>query len=208
MTPLQHALAQLPVRQPFLFPRQAVPDAFGCAAVLILFWEDKGVAHTLLTVRSQHLSSFAGQVCFPGGRLDPGEKFAQAALRETEEEVGIDRGDIDLVGRLDDAWSGGGYLMEPWVGYLARPPQTQANDEVARILTLPIDDDLVVDQETREHRGIAYMESVIHHAGERIFGLTADLLLEALEMLEQKNQRRGATRLDHLRQFAGLTAAP
>lgn len=208
MTALQQALAQLPVRRPFRFPQQAVPATFGCAAVLILFWESRGATHTLLTVRAGHLSSFAGQVCFPGGRLDPGENFAQAALRETEEEVGISREDIALVGRLDDAWSGGGYLMEPWVGYLAHPPQPRPNDEVARVLTLRIDASLVVDQEPREHRGIQYMESVIHHAGERIFGLTADLLLEALDMLEQKNQGRGATRLDHLRRFAALETAP
>ena len=204
MTPLQQALAQLSARPAFQFPEQAVPDDFGRAAVLILFWEQHGITQTLLTVRAAHLSSFAGQVCFPGGRLDPGEDFAQAALRETEEEVGIERGDVELMGRLDDAWSGGGYLMQPWVGYLPRAPKTQPNEEVARVLTLRIDESLKVNQEPREHRGIHYQESVIHHAGERIFGLTADLLLEAVDMLEQKNENRGVTRLDSLRRFAAL----
>ena len=158
--------------------------------------------HTLLTVRADHLSNFAGQVCFPGGRLDTGEDFQQAALRETEEEVGIPARDIEVIGRLDDAWSGGGYLMVPYVGFLQHPPRPVANAEVARILTLKINDEMQVGEEEREIEGARFTESVVHCDGERVFGLTADLLLETVEALKQENSSRGATRLKYLRHFA------
>jgi 8-oxo-dGTP pyrophosphatase MutT (NUDIX family) len=199
---LREALREMETRRPFLFPERSIPDKFRQAAVLILLWEEAGVPHTLLTRRAAHLSSFPGQVCFPGGRLDPGEEFRQAALRETEEEVGIPRGDIEVVGRLDDAWSGGGYLMVPYVGFLPHKPQTTPNDEVARVLSLRLDADLQVGEEQREHEGIRYTEAFVHCQGERVFGLTVDLLLEAVEMLKKKNTGRGSTRLDHLHSFA------
>lgn len=202
MTELRRKLHPLKRRQPFLFPEQSIPDKFRQAAVLILLWEEAGTPHTLLTVRASHLSSFAGQVCFPGGRLDAGEDFLQAALRETEEEVGIPAPEIEVIGRLDDAWSGGGYLMVPWVGYLAQAPRAIANEEVARILTLPIDETLQVSQEEREHEGTRYTESVVPCQGERVFGLTADLLLETVEALAEEHTGRGATRLQHLESFA------
>lgn len=189
-------------RQPFLFPAQSIPDQFRQAAVLILLWEEAGVPHTLLTQRASHLSSFPGQVCFPGGRLDPGEDFQQAALRETEEEVGIPAREVEIIGRLDDAWSGGGYLMVPYVGFLPKKPRAVANTEVARLLTLRIDDDMSVGKEEREVEGIRYTEHVVHCEGERVSGLTADLLLEAVEMLRQENTGRGPTRLHYLHSFS------
>jgi 8-oxo-dGTP pyrophosphatase MutT (NUDIX family) len=202
MSPLRRRLLEMETRQPFLFPAQSIPDKFRHAAVLILLWEEAGIPHTLLTVRASHLSSFAGQVCFPGGRLDSGEDFQQAALRETDEEVGIATPDIEIIGRLDDAWSGGGYLMVPFVGFLSQKPQATANAEVARILSLRLDDALQVGEEEREVEGMRYTQSVIDCDGERVFGLTADLLLEAVEMLKRENTGRGATRLKHLQSFA------
>jgi 8-oxo-dGTP pyrophosphatase MutT (NUDIX family) len=202
VTELRRKLRPLEGREPFRFPAQAIPDKFRQAAVLILLWEETGTPHTLLTLRASHLSSFAGQVCFPGGRLDAGEDFLQAALRETEEEVGIPAQEIEIIGRLDDAWSGGGYLMVPWVGYLPQAPKTQANDEVARILTLPIDASLQVSEEEREVEGTRYTESVVPCQGERVFGLTADLLLETVEALAHEYTGRGAARLRYLESFA------
>lgn len=201
MSLLRRRLRELEMRTPFRFPATAIPDKFRQAAVLILLWEEAGVPHTLLTVRASHLSSFAGQVCFPGGRLDQGEDFQQAALRETDEEVGIPAPDIEIIGRLDDAWSGGGYLMVPFVGFLRQKPQPSANAEVAKIMSLRLDDSLQVAVEERDVEGTRYMESVIDCEGERVFGLTADLLLEAVEILNGENTGRGATRLNYLRSF-------
>ena len=106
MSLLRRRLRELEMRTPFRFPATAIPDKFRQAAVLILLWEEAGVPHTLLTVRASHLSSFAGQVCFPGGRLDQGEDFQQAALRETDEEVGIPA-DREHLRAYPGAFSGG-----------------------------------------------------------------------------------------------------
>ncbi len=77
----------------------------------------------LLTKRTAHLSSHAGQVSFPGGRVDPEDVDAEAAaLREAEEEVGLNPVQVTVVGRLPDYVTGSGYRITPIVGLL--PPGT------------------------------------------------------------------------------------
>lgn len=71
------------------------------SAVLVLLADGPDGAEVLLTRRTMQLSSHRGEVSCPGGRLDSGESYEEAAVRETWEEVGIDRSRIDLVGRLD-----------------------------------------------------------------------------------------------------------
>ncbi|MFZ9481667.1 MAG: NUDIX hydrolase [Ilumatobacteraceae bacterium] len=71
------------------------------SAVLVLLADGPDGAEVLLTRRTMQLSSHRGEVSCPGGRLDSGESYEEAAVRETWEEVGIDRSHIDLVGRLD-----------------------------------------------------------------------------------------------------------
>jgi mutator protein MutT len=200
MTLLQR-LQSLPQRTPYLFPTEGVPAHFRKAAVMILLWEEAGTPHTLLTLRASHLSSFANQMCFPGGRLDPGETFEQAALRETHEEIGIAPEHINVVGRLDDAWSGGGYLMVPYVGLVQGPPATTANDEVAEILTLAITEDMQVDKVDKTVDDITYKEHQVMCQHQTVIGLTADLLLEAVEMLDGINSLRGPTRYRYLLEY-------
>jgi len=75
----------------------------------------------LLTRRTSHLKKHAGQVSFPGGRIDPEDKDAVAtALREAEEEVGLDPAQVEIVGRMDDYVTGTGYIITPVIGLL--PP--------------------------------------------------------------------------------------
>ena len=75
-------------------------------------------------------------MAFPGGRLEDGEDWLEAALRETEEEVGLDRGCVEVLGRLDDAWSGSRYQLVPIVGWIDTLPElTLSPDEVASIHT-------------------------------------------------------------------------
>ena len=73
----------------------------------------------LLTRRAETLSSHAGQVAFPGGRIDPGETPEQAALREAHEEIGLDAALVEITGRLPDHVTGTGYRVTPVVGLLA-----------------------------------------------------------------------------------------
>lgn len=75
----------------------------------------------LLTLRAPNLSSHAGQVSFPGGRIEPGESPEDAALREAEEEVGLDPAAARLVGRLPEHLTGTGYRITPIVALLPPP---------------------------------------------------------------------------------------
>lgn len=108
------------------------------AAVLIgLIQRDEGLS-VLLTLRSAELRSHSGQVAFPGGRADPGETPWQAAVREAQEEVGLDPGYVDLLGLSTRYQTRTNYLITPVVGFIRPGFSLQANpDEVAAVFETP-----------------------------------------------------------------------
>lgn len=94
----------------------------------------------LLTQRTAHLHDHAGQVSFPGGRLESHDTSAiDTALRETEEEVGLHRRHVEVVGTLPDYLTGTGYRVTPVVGIVAPPFDLRADPfEVAEIFEVPL----------------------------------------------------------------------
>jgi 8-oxo-dGTP pyrophosphatase MutT (NUDIX family) len=73
----------------------------------------------LLTKRTEHLARHGGQVSFPGGRIDPDDPTPEyAALRETQEEIGLDPSRVEVIGRLEDYLTGTGYRITPVIGML------------------------------------------------------------------------------------------
>ena len=96
------------------------PAVYKDAAVLIpVIAHETGVT-VLLTQRTAHLSSHAGQIAFPGGKIDPGDASpAAAALREAEEEIGLDRGTVSVLGYLNPYLSRTGYRISPVLGRVA-----------------------------------------------------------------------------------------
>ncbi len=110
------------------------------SAVLVAIEDGPAGAEVLLTRRSQALTSHRGEISFPGGRVDAGETFEQAALREAHEEVALDPSTIELHGRLDPiSTMVTGSFVVPVVGTLAsRPSLHPAEDEVERILWVPL----------------------------------------------------------------------
>ena len=71
-------------------------------------------ASVILTKRADKLTSHSGQVAFPGGRIDPTDASPEAAaLREAEEEIGLDAGHVEIIGRMPDYVSGSGYRIAP-----------------------------------------------------------------------------------------------
>ncbi|MCB9520466.1 MAG: CoA pyrophosphatase [Myxococcales bacterium] len=179
---LRRLATEVAGREPVEIEPSLVPQQFKAASVLALFWpdEDDGV-QLALTLRPASLSSHRGQISFPGGRIDDGDAdAAAAALRETEEELGVPREDVRLVARLDDAWSVQGYLVTPFVGWLDHAPTLRPSPaEVARMI--------VADLERLMDPAIHRVQEVTHgrerwhihyfdYDGDVIWGLTGGVL--------------------------------
>lgn len=110
------------------------------AAVLLLLYEKESQWHILLTKRTSLVEDHRGDISFPGGALhaeDP--SLAIAALRETEEEVGVPMTAVELLGELDDIATRSGYLVRPYVGLLRHGPHFRRHElEVAEIIEVPL----------------------------------------------------------------------
>ena len=110
------------------------------AAVLVPLLEKDGAPHVLLTRRHGDLRHHAGQVSFPGGRIEEGEDALAAALREAQEEIGLDPAQVDILGRLDDTLVlVSAFRLTPWVGVVPYPyPYVRHAAEVEEILIVPV----------------------------------------------------------------------
>ena len=117
------------------------PQSFRPAAVLVpLVRREPGIT-VLLTQRTDDMPSHAGQIAFPGGRRQDGDADAVAtALRETEEEVGLTRSFIDVIGSVDHYRTGTGYEITPVVGLVTPGFITRADPrEVADVFEVPLE---------------------------------------------------------------------
>jgi 8-oxo-dGTP pyrophosphatase MutT (NUDIX family) len=126
------------------FPRIAHEgaDLKRAAVAITLVEADDGSGETafLLTRRSAALRTHAGQWALPGGRCDVGESLAQTALRELEEELGLDLGPADVLGLLDDYQTRSGFLITPVVAWAAAGAQLRPNPaEVASAHRIRLD---------------------------------------------------------------------
>lgn len=122
-----------------LNPAHLAPDeTLKPAAVLVALVEREAGLGVLLTRRSDTLRKHTGQVAFPGGRCDPGESVWQTALREAEEEIGLDPSLVMLAGLSTPYRTGTGYHVTPVVGFVSPGFQLTPNpDEVALIFETP-----------------------------------------------------------------------
>lgn len=136
----QFRFAPLPTRKGWR-PEMQPPDARRAAALLLLY-PDHGQVRLPLTVRRHDLPQHAGQVSFPGGRIDPGESPVDAALRETHEELGVPPDTVRVIGALSSLWVVvSNHLLFPFVGVTdARPDFRPAPKEVAAVLEIALPD--------------------------------------------------------------------
>jgi 8-oxo-dGTP pyrophosphatase MutT (NUDIX family) len=119
-------------------PAPPTDEGHAPAAVLVPLVERSGGLSVLLTKRTEHLRSHAGQVAFPGGRADPGELPWQTALREAQEEVGLDPALVEVAGLSDPFWTRTGYVITPVVGFVSPALEVTPNpDEVAEVFEVP-----------------------------------------------------------------------
>ena len=127
-----------------------MPETWRAASVLVPLVQREPGLTVLLTQRTEDMPSHAGQIAFPGGRRQAEDIDATAtALRETEEEVGLTRDFIDVIGSVDQYRTGTGYEITPIVGII-RPGFTPRADprEVADVFEVPLDHFL----DERNHR--------------------------------------------------------
>jgi len=170
-----------------LMPERPVP-----AAVLVPFvlGANPGI---LLTKRTSHLAKHAGQVSFPGGRIDPEDASPEdAALREAWEEIGLRREHVEVAGRLGDYVTGTGYVITPVLGLLPPGRDMEAlslvpsPDEVESVFVLGMDVllDPAAPQRKRAHfRGRWREFWVWPHPEHYIWGATAAILVHLAERL-------------------------
>lgn len=134
----------------------------------------------LLTLRASALSAHAGQVAFPGGRIEDGETPEAAALREAAEEVGLDPRLPRIAGRLPELLTGTGFHVVPVIALLDPPViLTPAPDEVAEVFEYPLSRLLDPDaplRETATFRGRERTFWVWPHDRHRVWGATAAML--------------------------------
>ena len=165
------------------------------SAVLVAFFEDvdpddarTGGLHVLLTRRAWGLRTHRGEVSFPGGRCDPGETPAEAAVREAWEETSLDTSTVEVLGELDHLTTvtRRAYIV-PVVAVLPGRPEVVANpDEVDEVLMVPVAELLSGDVFREErwgsedlHRPVYFFELV----GDTVWGATAAMLRQALALL-------------------------
>lgn len=166
------------------------PDTLRPAAVLLGLVPRSEGWQVLLTLRTEHLASHAGQVSFPGGRVEPEENVIAAALRETAEEVGIGPELITPLGFLERFATISNFAITPLVALLDPSIQPRPHlSEVAAVFEAPLS--LFRDAsrrriESRIIRGKLRSTYVYEYQGQRIWGATAAILVNFLECMEAK----------------------
>lgn len=153
------------------------------AAVLVgLTLRDTGW-HVIMTERAAHLAHHAGQISFPGGKVEEDDlSLTATALREAEEEIALAAERVDVIGGLAQVTSPVGFVVQPVVGIIAAGTALAAcPNEVAKILVLPLEE-LV---SRNRHRRESYLREgqrrnvwVIDHEDHYIWGLSAAILVD------------------------------
>jgi 8-oxo-dGTP pyrophosphatase MutT (NUDIX family) len=158
------------------------------AAVLVPLIDRAEGMSVLLTQRTAHLSAHAGQIAFPGGRVEPGDADEiAAALRETEEEIGLSRERVTLLGRLDTYVTGTGFEITPVVGIVSTPLSLTVDPfEVADVFEVPLDFVLDPGNHRRTERIFEQRHRVffvLPYQDRNIWGATAGMLVNLAEVL-------------------------
>jgi 8-oxo-dGTP pyrophosphatase MutT (NUDIX family) len=182
----------LPVEEGF--SESWMPAAPRSAAVLIPFLRIADAWHILFTRRTEMVADHKGQVAFPGGRADTGDPSPEyTALREANEEIGVNPGDVSILGRLQELPTITNYCITPVVGVIPWPyPLRLAVIEVCRAFFIPLTwltDSTHHEIRTRTIPGTTAPIPVIYfqpYDGELLWGVSAQItvnLLTALDLL-------------------------
>jgi 8-oxo-dGTP pyrophosphatase MutT (NUDIX family) len=181
----QRRLAPVPARE---WPPGIRPVNIRDAAGLLLLFPLELQAHLILTVRADTLGRHGGQVSLPGGVVEPGETFVQAALREAHEEIGLPVHRVRALGPLTPVdIPVSGFRLHPIVGAIdERPLLAPADGEVARVLEIPVGelmDPATFAWRTLEREGRSFRIPTLLAQGAEVWGATAMVVAEFLTLL-------------------------
>jgi 8-oxo-dGTP pyrophosphatase MutT (NUDIX family) len=171
-------------RGPAGAPDMTVVDARAAAVLVALFGDDD--ARVVLTRRSSSLRNHRGEVAFPGGRQEEGEALAEAALRETHEELGIEPARVHVVGELDHLTTvASRFVVAPYVGVLpeGRPDYHPNAAEIDRAFDVALRELLAPDVYVEEVWDFPWGERHVSFfllEGETVWGATARMLRQLL----------------------------
>jgi len=165
-----------------------VAPSFIPAGVMLLTYTENGENRVILNRRSNLVEEHKGEIAFPGGRKDESDaNLLDTALRETHEELGIPREDIEVLGELGDELTPN-YLISAFVGAIPWPYRFRLNRrEVAEVFGVPLadlSDGCNIRDEARIFNGMICNSSSYVYRGNLIFGATAKLLTRFLELLD------------------------
>lgn len=182
-------------RQLASFPVRELPlNGMRPAAVLVPLRMHEGEPHLVFTRRTDHLPHHAGEISFPGGGVDPDDcDDWAAALRETFEEIGVHREQVEPLGRLDDCYSIHGYRVSCHVGMVVPDAKfTLEPGEIAELLELSLrrlNDPQIYHQENWQHQGRQVPVDFYSLDGQVVWGMTGGVLKQLLLRLKPLLQR-------------------
>ena len=156
------------------------------ASVMVLMYPKDGEYCILLNKRTHTVEHHKGEVSFPGGRKDEGDKtLLDTALRETHEEMGVRPQDVEVLGRLNDTPTSTGFLIAPFIGTIPYPYDFSPSDEeVAEVLEVPVRE--LMDESSRRDEvrivdGALVNAPAYAHRGHLIHGATGRLLEQIVQ---------------------------
>jgi 8-oxo-dGTP pyrophosphatase MutT (NUDIX family) len=157
------------------------------AAIVVPVVTRSSGAGILFTKRADHLSDHPGQMAFPGGGREPDdEDLLGTALREANEEIGLDPKAVHIVGRLDDIRTVTNYSVRPFVGRIPDREYVPNDEEVAEVVVLPVAELTDLDNYESEHRDHPHYGEIRLHFfyvdGYTVWGATARMLVQLLEL--------------------------
>ena len=171
------------------YPKSVAAKGLKPAAVLVPIQDRAGEHYLTLIERAATLRSHGGEIAFPGGNVTAEDKDTlAAALRESQEEIGIDPENVQVIGQLDEVTVGSRYLVTPFVGIVISSFDIRPNEEeVSSVISVPVSAFLDPDCFTTELKADGNPRIIYHFRYEAldIWGATARILKQLLEVAYQ-----------------------
>jgi 8-oxo-dGTP pyrophosphatase MutT (NUDIX family) len=185
---LRDALGRSPAEKPLVGDLPELRLKADMQAAVLVAITDRPEPGVILTVRREHLRTHAGQIAFPGGRVDPNEAPIGAALREAHEEILLDPAMVEVVGTIEPYRTVTGYVVTPVIAVIPPDLPLQPHEhEVANWFEAPLE--FLLDP-ANQHRRSALFEGQTRHYYEivwnerRIWGATAAMIVNLSRRLQ------------------------